>query len=49
MNKNSTPNSNPLKKVRKIYAQPSEKSIMFLMNFARTYIPEFGVGSRILN
>lgn len=40
MNENSTPNQKPVKKVKKFYAQPSENSIAFLMNFARNYIPE---------
>lgn len=40
MNENSTPDQKPDKKVKKFYAQPSERSIAFLMNFARNYVPE---------
>jgi len=39
MEKNSTPISDPQKRVRRIYAQPSKATLDFLKNFARTYSP----------
>lgn len=47
MNKNYTPNPKPVKKVKKFYAQPSESSITFLMNFARIYVPEYNAGTHL--
>jgi len=37
---NFTSKSNPQKKVRRIYAQPSQATLEFLRNFARTYTPD---------
>ena len=39
MNQNSTSNSHPKKRVRRVYAQPSAVTLEFLRNFARTYSP----------
>jgi len=37
INQDSTPIYHPQKRVRRVYAQPSEATLEFLRNFARTY------------
>lgn len=39
MNQNSTPVLTSPKKVKRAYAQPSQGTLDFLRNFARTYVP----------
>jgi len=39
MNQNSTPNSRPERRVRRVCAKPSENTLELLRNFARTYTP----------
>lgn len=39
MDQKFTPEHRPIKKVKKFYAKPSENTVLFLRNFARTYMP----------